>query len=72
MRARGLFGDATYALNRNRQVKLQRPEQLPCDDDVETLKQYTVERIPVAKVVSDPYKMWHAHAFVELRNLTVR
>lgn len=40
-----LFGDAMYALNRNRQVKLRRPEALPCEEDVSKLRQYIVDRI---------------------------
>lgn len=64
-----LFGDATYVLNRNRQVKLRRPEALPTESDVEKLKQYTVNRI--ADILGDPFCSWSATEFVELRDLTV-
>ena len=43
-----LFADATYALNRNRQVKLRRPENLPSDEDVNPLMgtgNYSAHRI---------------------------
>ena len=64
-----LFGDATYALNRNCQVKLRRPENLPCEEDVMKLRQYTVNRIQA--LLADPYKVWDSHSHVELRDLTV-
>ena len=64
-----IFGDATYALNKNKQVKLRRPEQLPAEDDVAKLKRYTVERIEY--LLEDPYKAWNGHDYAELRDLTV-
>jgi hypothetical protein len=64
-----IFGDATYALNKNRQEKLRRPEQLPAEDDVARLKSYAVERI--ASLLEDPFKAWDGHDYVELRDLTV-
>lgn len=48
-----IFGDAVHALNKNRQVKLRRPEQLPAKDYVVRLKAYAVKRI--AELTSDPY-----------------
>jgi len=64
-----LFSDATYALNRNRQVKLRRPESLPSDEDVKKLREYTSKRI--GDIFADPYKLWDPRSFVELRDLTV-
>ena len=64
-----LFADATYALNRNRQVKLRRPESLPSDEDVNKLREYTMKRI--GDMLSDPYRLWDSHSFVELRDLVV-
>jgi hypothetical protein len=64
-----MFRDATYLLNRNRQVKLRRPEALPTESDVQKLKQYSVERI--VTLIRDPYCTWSATEFAELRDLTV-
>jgi len=64
-----LFGDAMYALNRNRQVKLRRPAALPSEEDVSKLRQYNVARMQ--ELLSNPYKMWDSHSYIELRDLAV-
>jgi hypothetical protein len=64
-----IFGDATYELNKNRQVKLRRPQQLPDENDVARLKTYVVGRL--ASLLEDPYKVWNGHDYIELRDLTV-
>ena len=66
---KNVFADATYALNRNRQIKLRRPQELPADEDVKKLKDYTVRRIN--DLLCDPYQTWDTHSFVEIRDLTV-
>ena len=38
-----LFGSAVYALNQRRQTRLRRPAQLPTDNDVQQLRQFTVK-----------------------------
>lgn len=62
-----IFGDATYALNRNRQENLRKPEALPLEADLK--KAFTVDTI--SSMLSDCYKVWDSHAFKELRDLTV-
>ena len=64
-----LFGDAAYNLNRNRQTNLRRPEQLPAEDDVGKLKNYTVQR--VQDVLRDKYQLWTQHDYSEMRDLVV-
>lgn len=64
-----LFGEATYLLNRNRQIKLRRPCELPSEEDVQKLKLYTVARINA--ILQDPYRVWDSHSYIELRDLVV-
>lgn len=64
-----LFGDAQYHINKARQIKLRRPEQLPPDSDVSKLRQYTVNRMKV--IVEDKYRHWTTHDYGELRDLAV-
>lgn len=64
-----IFGDARYNINRNRQVKLRRPQQMPSEEEVLKLKTYTVQRM--ASIVTDEYLNWNVQSFVELRDLTM-
>jgi hypothetical protein len=64
-----IFGDAIYAINKGRQTKLRRPEQLPGDDDVQTLRDYTVNSM--SKLINDQYLLWTSKEFVCLRDLAV-
>jgi len=63
-----IFGDATYILNKNRQVNLRRPQSLPSEQDVTKLKTYTLNRI---SSLDKTYEMWDIHSYSELRDLTV-
>lgn len=40
-----LFGDATYAMNRNRNEKLRKPEALPLEEDIAKVREYTLFRM---------------------------
>lgn len=40
-----LFGDALYKINKNRQTKLRRPENLPKEEYCQQLRDYKLERI---------------------------
>ena len=64
-----VFSDATYNLNRQRQMKLRRPEELPSEDDVAKLKLYSVQKSE--KILEDKYRIWDSYSFAELRDLTV-
>jgi len=64
-----LFSDAVYHINKNRQQKLRRPQELPQDEEVAKLRKYTVGRI--RDLVGDAYIQWTAHEYAELRNLVV-
>ena len=64
-----LFGDATYILNRNRQMNLRRPQALPSESDVTLLKTYTLDRI--STLLNDPFQMRDQRTYAELRDLTV-
>ena len=57
-----LFGDAIYKVNQNRQIKLRKPEQLPRHDDVQRMKQYTVNR--TAELLNDDYLHWISSEFI--------
>jgi len=63
-----VFGDATYILNKNRQINLRRPQSLPSEQDVAKLKMYTLDRI---SSLDKTFEMWDIHSYSELRDLTV-
>ena len=62
-----LVGHAMYATNRNRQTKLRRPQELPKEADLTTLKEYTVNRM--STLFDDPYQPWTTAEFIEIRDL---
>ena len=62
-----IFGDAIYLLNKNRQINLRRPQELPSEADVSKMKIYTVDKI--SQLVGEEYEVWDAHRYAELRNL---
>ncbi|PIK36317.1 hypothetical protein BSL78_26845 [Apostichopus japonicus] len=65
-----LFGDATYKINQQRQVKLRKPDVLPLESDVKKTKDYTVTRMH--EITSDELEVLGAPTdFVELRDLVV-
>ncbi|KAJ8027169.1 hypothetical protein HOLleu_32230 [Holothuria leucospilota] len=64
-----LFGDATYKINQQRQIKLRRPEALPQEDDLPGLRDYTVQRMEC--ITYDQLEFWDLHRYVELRDLVV-
>jgi len=64
-----VFGDATYQTNMRRQEKLRRPQELPGEEDVEKMKQYTIMRM--SNMLADEYLLWDFHSFAELRDLVV-
>jgi len=64
-----LFGSAVYALNQRRQTRLRRPAQLPTDNDVQQLRQFTVTRLQ--SIVGDPYLLWTSNEYTKARDLAV-
>jgi hypothetical protein len=64
-----LFGDAQYQINKTRQIKLRRPEQLPPDTDISNLRQYTLDRLK--SLTEDVYLQWTTYIYAELRDLPV-
>ncbi|KAJ8048441.1 hypothetical protein HOLleu_00761 [Holothuria leucospilota] len=64
-----IFGDATYQINNNRQRNLRKPAALPLEDDVNKLRNFTLENI--ASLTSDSFIVWDSHNFKKLRGLTV-
>jgi hypothetical protein len=64
-----IFGDAAYKVNIVRQSKLRRPQNLPSEEDCQTVRDYTVRR--VAELTKDQYLVWTRTEFAELRDLTV-
>ena len=61
-----LFGDATYALNRQRQINLRKPIKLPLEEDLLKLKEHLIERM---QKLCDRYHFNDSQTFVELRNV---
>ena len=64
-----IFGDATYQINKSRQIKLRKPASLPIEKDIEQLREYTMNT--VAGIIQDKYIIWDSHNFSKLRDLTV-
>jgi len=64
-----LFGSAVYALNQRRQTQLRRPAQLPADDDLKRLRQFTVSSIQ--SLVNDPFLHWTSTEYTRIRDLAV-
>ena len=60
-----VFGDAEYELAKQRRIKLRRPAQFPLEQDIETIREYTVKKM---KELVDKYHFHDNHDYVELRN----
>ena len=61
-----VFGDASYHINRSRQVKLRKPDQLPVEEDVRKLRSSIMDSIE--RICNDPFCLMDQHSYVELRN----
>ena len=64
-----IFGDATYHLNKERQKRLRKPQELPLEGDVRKLRNFIVEIIK--KITNDTYMFWDEHTYVQLRDACV-
>jgi len=63
-----LIGSAIYVTNKNRNTRLRRPQELPKEEHMATLRQYIIER--VQSLCADQFVVWTSNEFVELRDLT--
>ena len=61
-----IFGDATYQLNKNKNVNLRNPNRLPNEGDITLLKNHATNKIAE---LSDAYHVDDAHTYVVLRNM---
>lgn len=61
-----IFAEATYRLNKNRQVKLRKPNQLPLEEDVQNVRNHVLERI--GAITTDSFNFWDKHTYVEVRD----
>lgn len=66
-----LFYRAHLHVKERREESLRRPQNLPLEADVQTLKNYIVEQLNVVCQPEDPYKKWDASDFVQARNLII-
>lgn len=64
-----LFASAKVHIDLKRQTTLRKPEQLPQEDAVERLRDYTITKMD--NMLQDPYKIWDKMSFIMLRNLVV-
>ena len=69
MSSKDLLGDALYKLHKNRQMTLRKPQEMPADEDVAKVKEYTLSRVRVLTL--DAYSPWDAQRYAELRDLVV-
>ena len=60
-----LFGDATYQLNKQRQVNLRKPSKLPLEEDLVKLRDHLIGKM---KEICGNYHFDDAHSYIELRN----
>lgn len=64
-----VFGSARWQLSRNQQMKLRLPEQLPREEDVQKMRDYTVQRL--SEIMDDPFLLWTSSVYTEVRDLVV-
>lgn len=69
LNSKDLLGDALYKLQKNRQTSLRKPQEMPTEDDVAKVKEFTISR--VAALLSDKFATWDAQRYAELRDLVV-
>ena len=62
-----VFGDAVYELNKNRNVNLRKPQELPLEDDVKLLRKYLISNIN--KLTCN--KAINNNSFTDLRDLII-
>ena len=62
-----IFADASYNLNKNRQIKLRKPNQLPLEQDITAMRLHILERI--SAITNDTFNLRDSHTFIELRRL---
>ena len=63
-----VFGDATYQINLSRQTKLRQPQNLPVDEDVAKVREYTVRTI---ESLTSSHDELSCDNFILLRDLAV-
>ena len=63
-----LFGDAEYKVDKDRNTRLRKPAALPVEDDIKTIRNYTVNRI---QQLLSQFTFFGSAEFVELRDLVV-
>jgi hypothetical protein len=66
-----MFGDAVYAINNSRQIKLRRPDQLPTEEDVSKVRAHSISRMSSFYNAESGSVFYSGQEFVELRDLTV-
>ncbi|XP_065641740.1 uncharacterized protein LOC124810140 [Hydra vulgaris] len=64
-----IFADANYDLISRRNRKHKKPVNLPLENDIELLRNYTM--VTIEKIVNDKFITWDIHYFVLLRNCPV-
>ena len=63
-----IFADATFNLNKLRNVKNRKPSELPDKDDILTIKEYVIKRM--GEITNDRFLLIDMHLYVELRDCT--
>ena len=63
-----IFADATYNLNKRRNVKNRKPSELPYEDDILTIKECVIKRM--GEITIDPFLLIDIHLYVELQDFT--
>ncbi|XP_057296083.1 uncharacterized protein LOC130629325 isoform X2 [Hydractinia symbiolongicarpus] len=61
-----VFADATYQLNKNKNIKLRKPSELPLEEDMQLLKNHVMQRMK--ELLQDPFTIFDVSSYVELRD----
>ena len=62
-----VFGDATYQLNKDRQIRLRKPAALPLQEDVQKVRIYILNKMKY--IVERSFEFIDIQVFINLRNL---
>ena len=61
-----IVADASFNLNKNRQIKLRKPNKLPLEQDITAMQLHILE--PISAITKDTFNLWDNHTCIELRD----
>ncbi|XP_065652453.1 uncharacterized protein LOC136079814 [Hydra vulgaris] len=61
-----IFGDTTYQLNKNKNIKLRKPSELPDDDDIFVFRSHILKRMK--ELTAEFFEFFDTSSYVKLRD----